>query len=73
MKSVAQNMPTIIVSRIRNESMNSRTRVWMLSQLARMQIGVNRVDSSTNRTEIPSTPMLYPTLYCGIQATFSTN
>ena len=38
--------------------MNSRTRVWIDSQLARMQIGVSTVDSSTNSTEMPSTPML---------------
>ncbi len=38
--------------------MNSRTRIWMASQADRMQIGVSKVDSRTNRTEIPSTPML---------------
>ena len=38
--------------------MNSRTRVWMLSQLARMQSGVSAVESRTKRTEIPSTPIL---------------
>ncbi len=38
--------------------MYSRTRLVMDSQLARMQIGVSAVDSSTNRTEMPSTPIL---------------
>ena len=38
--------------------MNSRTRRVIASQLARMQIGVRTVDSSTNSTEMPSTPML---------------
>ena len=37
--------------------MYSRTRVLMVSQLARMQIGVSKVLSSTNNTEMPSTPM----------------
>jgi hypothetical protein len=51
-------MPTIMVSRIRKLIMNSRTRVWIASQLDRMQIGVSSVDSSTNSTEMPSTPLL---------------
>ena len=37
--------------------MYSRTRVVTASQLARMQIGVSAVDSSTNSTEMPSTPI----------------
>ncbi len=37
--------------------MNSRTRVWIASQAARMQIGVSSVESSTNSTLMPSTPM----------------
>ena len=51
-------MPTIIVSRIRKASMYSRTERVMASQLARMQIGVSSVESSTNSTEMPSTPIL---------------
>src|SRR6185437_12790036 len=66
-------MPTIIVSRMRKASMNSRTRVWIASHAAMMQIGVNSVDSSTNSTLIPSTPMRYPTPYSGSQGTDSTN
>ena len=38
--------------------MYSRTERVMHSQLDRMQIGVSRVDSSTNSTEMPSTPIL---------------
>ena len=37
--------------------MYSRTRLVIASQLARMQIGVRAVLSSTNSTEMPSTPM----------------
>ena len=37
--------------------MYSRTRVFTLSHDARMQSGVSSVDSSTNSTEMPSTPM----------------
>ena len=37
--------------------MYSRTRVPIASQLAAMQIGVSAVDSSTNSTLMPSTPM----------------
>ncbi len=37
--------------------MYSRTRMRIDCQLARMQIGVRAVDSSTNSTEMPSTPM----------------
>jgi hypothetical protein len=54
--SRAQNMPTIRVSRTRKAIMYSLTRLWIDSQLARMQIGVSRVDSSTNHIEMPSTP-----------------
>ena len=50
-------MPTIIVSSTRNAIMYSRTRSLIASQLARMQIGVSTVDSSTNSTEMPSTPI----------------
>ena len=50
-------MPTISVSSTRKAIMYSLTRVWIASQLARMQIGVSRVDSSTNNIEMPSTPM----------------
>ena len=38
--------------------MYSRTERVIDSQLARMQIGVSTVDSSTNSTEMPSTPIL---------------
>ena len=51
-------MPTIMVSRMRKEIMNSRTRDVIDSHEARMQSGVSAVDSSTNRTDIPSTPSL---------------
>ena len=54
---MAENIPTIIVSRIRNAAMYSRTRVLTDSQLARMQIGVSAVESSTNSTDTPSTPI----------------
>ena len=37
--------------------MYSFTLCWMDSQLARMQIGVRKVDSRTKNTEMPSTPM----------------
>ena len=37
--------------------MYSLTRMVMLSQLARMQIGISNVDSSTKGMEMPSTPM----------------
>ena len=37
--------------------MYSFTRVLTDSQLARMQIGVSRVDSSTKNIEMPSTPI----------------
>ena len=57
MKSWAENMPTIMVSSTRNAIMYSRTRVVMASQLARIQTGTSAVDSRTNRTEMPSTPM----------------
>ena len=50
-------MPTIIVSSTRKATMYSRTRVVIASQEARMQIGVSAVESSTNSTEMPSTPM----------------
>ena len=45
------------VSSTRNAIMYSLTRVSIASQLARMQIGVSRVESSTNGMEMPSTPM----------------
>ena len=38
--------------------MYSRTERLMTSQLDRMQIGVSSVESSTNSTEMPSTPIL---------------
>ncbi len=38
--------------------MYSRTERVITSQLDRMQIGVSSVDSSTNSTEMPSTPIL---------------
>ena len=56
-KSLAANMPTISVSSTRNAIMYSRTRVWIDFQLATMQTGVSAVESRTNSTEIPSTPM----------------
>ena len=51
-------MPTIIVSSTRKVNMYSRTERVMHSQLCRIQIGVSTVDSSTNSTEMPSTPIL---------------
>ena len=50
-------MPTIMVSRIRKAIMYSRTRVCTASQEDRIQMGVSSVASSTNSTEMPSTPM----------------
>ena len=58
MKSSAQNMPTIKVSRTRKAIMYSLTRTLIASQLARMQIGVSRVERSTKSMEMPSTPIL---------------
>jgi hypothetical protein len=55
--SRAQKVPTSIVSITRNAIMYSLTRMVMLSQLARMQIGISKLDSSTNGIEMPSTPM----------------
>ena len=37
--------------------MYSLTRVWIAAQLASTQIGMSKVDSSTNSMEMPSTPM----------------
>ena len=36
--------------------MYSRTRDWIESQLARMQIGVRNVVSTSRKIEMPSTP-----------------
>ena len=36
--------------------MYSLTRVWIASQLARMQSGVRKVERITNSIEMPSTP-----------------
>jgi hypothetical protein len=54
----AQNMPTIIVSRMRKAIMYSRTRGC--GSLPARQDADRRqhVDSSTNSTEMPSTPIL---------------
>ncbi len=49
-------MPTIRVSRTRKANIYSFTRFSTASQLDRMQIGVNKVDSSTKNSEIPSIP-----------------
>lgn len=49
-------MPTMKVSSTRNAIMYSLTRTLIDSQLARMQIGVSRVDSSTKNSEMPSMP-----------------
>ena len=73
MKSVATNIPIIIVSRIRNAIMYSRTRSCTLSQEARMQSGISTVASSTNNTEMPSTPTEYATLKSGSQVRRSVN
>jgi hypothetical protein len=43
---------------MRKVIMYSRTERVIGSQLDRMQIGVSSVDSSTNSTEMPSTPIL---------------
>ena len=37
--------------------MYSRTRRWMDSQLARIEIGISAVVRITNGSEMPSTPM----------------
>ena len=37
--------------------MYSRTRRWIAVQLARMQIGISAVVSTTNGSEMPSTPI----------------
>ena len=50
-------MPTMKVSSTRNAIMYSLTRVWTASQLESTQIGVNKVDSSTKNSEMPSMPM----------------
>ena len=49
--------PSISVSRIRNAAMYSFTRT-VTPQLAAIVSGMRKVVSITNRTEIPSTPIL---------------
>ncbi len=66
-------MPTIRVSSTRKAIMYSLTRVRIAVQLAPTQIGVSSVDSSTNRIEMPSTPMWYEMLNSGSQSALSTN
>ena len=39
--------------------MYSLTRSWINSQLARMHSGIRNAVSTTNRTEMPSMPILY--------------
>ena len=36
--------------------MYSRTRTWTATQLDTMQMGVKKLDSSTKKSEMPSTP-----------------
>ena len=50
-------MPTIIVSRTRKAIMYSLTWLCTFVQLATMHSTVNRVDSSTKNSEMPSMPM----------------
>ena len=50
-------MPTIIVSSTKKAIIYSRTRTLIDRQLARIDSGVRKVDSSTKGIEIPSTPM----------------
>jgi len=57
MKSRAQNMPTISVSRTRKVIMYSRTRLVIACQLAMTQSSVRKVDSRTKKSEMPSTPI----------------
>ena len=55
--SSAQKVPTISVSSTRKATKYSTTRSLMELQLARMQIGIRKVVSSTSSTLIPSTPI----------------
>ena len=50
-------MPTMRVSSTRKAIMYSLTRLWIAVQLEMMHSGVNKVDSRTKSTEMPSTPM----------------
>jgi hypothetical protein len=58
---------------IRNAAMYCATRVWMTSQPAHTTISVMKLFSSTNSTEMPSTPRKYQTSKRGIHSPRSTN
>ncbi len=57
MRSSAQKTPRMSVSMARNAIMYSGTRFSIVFDAA-MQIGMMKVVNSTNRIEIPSTPIL---------------
>ena len=54
--SKAQKLPIIVVSKTSNTIMCSRTRLFMLVQVVKMQIGVKNAVQIIKNTEIPSTP-----------------
>ena len=58
MRSSAQNTPIISVSSTRKAIMYSLTRSSIDCQLARMHSGMRNAVSTTNSTEMPSTPIL---------------
>ncbi len=55
--SRAQNTPSIRVSSTRKQIRYSDRRFSIERQLATMQSGIRNAVSSTNSTEMPSTPM----------------
>ena len=70
---MAQNVPTINTSKIRNNDINIGTCFFILLILDNKHIGIRKVDKTTNGSEIPSTPIWYEILEKGTHCAFSTN
>ena len=54
---MAQNVPTINTSKIRNNDIKIGTCFFILLILDNKHIGIRKVDKTTNGSEIPSTPI----------------